>query len=1242
MSLRRTWEVFRLDLRHHFTRPLFWILIAILAFVAWGMSTGHMHISSGDSDTAGQKAWITSEFANARVLAILTSLFFSFFVAVGAGMVVIRDEETKVTEILHPTPLRTGEYVWGKFLAVSCAFLLVFLLQLFFHAFSNHVLASAKSAEYVGPFRAWNYLGPAFVFALPTILFFAGATFAIGARWRRPIPVFFLPVAVLLASIFFFWDWSPSWLDPRINRALMLIDPAGVRWLGETWLKVDRGVDFYNQASIPYDAPFLASRVGYALLGLVAVLLAQVRLAATLRGKRSFARDRRDAQAPMPGLVPVEAHEAHPSFPLPPRSPLVELAMRIRPQGFFRATWEIARVELQELRASPGLYLFVPLILAQTIGTAAIALGAFDTPLLLTSGQLALKSMNTLTLLVCFLLLFYTTESLERERALSLAPIHSSTPVTTISVLLGKALANSFVGIVVLAAAFLSNVSVLAAQGQVGLELRPFLLIWGLLLVPTFLFWCSFVTAVYSLVGNRFATYGLGLGAMILTGYLQMRGWMTWVLNWNLWSSVQWSDLGTFELLRQELWLNRLLYLSAAAGLLALSVRLFPRRAPDAAATLVRLAPIRLLKATARFSPWLAAPLVLATWLEHRVDTGFQGDDGKKAGKDYWAKNVETWKDAPNPSITAIDVDLEFDPESHWFRADGGYTLINDLDHPMRRIAVTRGFRWRNLEWTLDGEKVEPEDRAGLCVFTPAVPLAPGAELKLGFRHEGNFPSGATKNGGGASEFILPSGIVLTSFGPSMVPSIGFMEHVGVDEDNRTDARVYPDDFYEGVTASVFGNNTRCTTHVRVTAPAEYTINSVGTLVSDETTGGKRTVVWESDHPVNFFNVVAGKWDVRRGEGTAIYYHPTHAYNVDEMLQALDGARKWYSEWFRPYPWKELKLSEFPGLAGYAQGFPTNITFSENIGFLTKSEPKAEAPFMVTAHEAAHQWWGNILVPGKGPGGNVLSEGMSHFSTALLMEQVKGVHERIEFLKQIETRYGDSRQVDSEKPLVWIDGSRDGDETVTYDKGGWVFWMLLNRMGREQNLAGLRTFIRKYENGPDHPVLQDFVATMRELALDKNAFDEFVKQWFFEVVVPEYRLEDAVKTRIVGVRPAEDGLGRSDAWEVRVRVKNAGTGRMPVEIAAARGERFPDEEEEEADASERGLDTSPGTVQAAAASEIEPKPARRYEDARTTITLGAGESQEVVIRCEFEPEVVLVDPDALVLQLQRKLAVHRF
>jgi len=284
----------------------------------------------------------------------------------------------------------------------------------------------------------------------------------------------------------------------------------------------------------------------------------------------------------------------------------------------------------------------------------------------------------------------------------------------------------------------------------------------------------------------------------------------------------------------------------------------------------------------------------------------------------------------------------------------------------------------------------------------------------------------------------------MTSFSPRYFPTVGYVEEIGRKEGkNDYEPRQYPDDFYEGVTEPAFGSLLPTMTRIRITTPAGFLANSVGEKISDSTANGRRTVVWKSDHPVMAFNVVVGRWDVKRGNGTALYYDRDHTYNVKEMSEALDAARKYYGEWFGAFPWKELKISEFPAIAIYAQGFPTNITFSEGIGFLTKSDPKTNLAFLVTAHESAHQWWGNMLQPGKGPSGDILSEGMAHFSTELLIDQVKGERDAMEFRKRIESRYGDQRRADAERKLLRLDGSKEGDETVTYDKSGWVFWMLM-------------------------------------------------------------------------------------------------------------------------------------------------------------------------------------------------------
>ena len=75
--------------------------------------------------------------------------------------------------------------------------------------------------------------------------------------------------------------------------------------------------------------------------------------------------------------------------------------------GLLAGAWHVARSELAELAFSPGLYLFIPLILLQTLGASLVQVGYLDTPLLVTTGSFAVSSMAQLATMVCLLLLVY-------------------------------------------------------------------------------------------------------------------------------------------------------------------------------------------------------------------------------------------------------------------------------------------------------------------------------------------------------------------------------------------------------------------------------------------------------------------------------------------------------------------------------------------------------------------------------------------------------------------------------------------------------------------------------------------------------------------------------------------------------------------------------------------------------------------------------------------------------------------
>jgi ABC-type transport system involved in multi-copper enzyme maturation permease subunit len=1192
-SLRRLGLVTRLDLLDSLRRPFFVFAALFIALNSWLVSRGSWIVRSNSTSLGGNLAYVSSEFQIAYVAAMIGFFVFAFFVAIVAGTPLIRDEEQKVGEVLHATPLSPGEYVWGKFLAAAGTSLALVAVFAVMNAVFIHGMPDPERPEAYGPFALRAYLVPVLVFLVPSVLFVAGLAFALGRLSGRPILVFFVPVAFFLFYWSFFWSWNPPDLSQTARFWLQLLDPSGFRWLRQNFLTVDRGIAYYNLHPVEYAPAFLLSRLGVALAGLGMVDLARRHFAGRLRTARKP--DRRAVAVTPP--VTTKA---------PSTVPLGVLRMTSRPRGVLSGALTVARFELAELFSHPALYILIPILLLLIALFFENLFGAeFRSPIYLTSGVAATGSLTILTVSILLLLLFYTVESLRREPASGAAAVVYTTPVRTPSLLLGKALANGAVVAVVLLATAITAAEVIRRQGGgMGFDLRPFLLVWTLFLLPTVILWIGFLMAAWAVTRSQYGTYAAGFTALGLTAWAGLQDHLNWVGNWPLLGSLVWTDMGVFPMDREALTLNRLLALGLAVFLLFLAFRFFSRQDRDPLHPWFGRQPgVR--RRTIRIASALAlVPLGLGYTLWSQVNQGFQGGALEKRREDYWHFNHATWLDAPVPYVTNVDMDLDLDPAARGFRVNGFYDLRNEHDRELPWFPVTVGMAWTKLAWTLDGRPFQPEDSHGLQVFRLARPLPPGGTLRLGFRYEGALLPGISRNGGPVDlgEFITPAGGIVTGRNSDFVPIVKYDPAIGADPGIPAEAatrayqpKTFPPGWNGGITQAEI-DPSAFTHRLRITIPAEYEVTSTGARESDEVKDGRRTVVWVSDYPVRVFNVAFGRWAERRGKnGTVINYHPGHTANLGSMIEALDGARRYYSEWFYPYPWKELRLNEFPALAEYGRGNATNIFFSEGIGFLTRRMPDDDAAFLIAAHEAAHSWWGHVVSNGEGPGGVVMSEGTAHFATLMLIGKLRGPRERMEMCRRMETTYAEFRQPSDEKPLAGTYRFRPGDNTVIYDKGGWAVWMLLQRMGWQPFFDGVHDYFRTYHDNPDHPVVEDFVAVMRRHAKDKDSFDEFAGQWFFGTVIPEYHLTDAKKR--------QDG----GEWEVTVEVKNAGTGRMPVEIAAAAGPRF------------------------------EPE----YRDVRTVVVLGAGEERRVRIRCPFEPERIVVDPDVKVMQLERNAAAVR-
>lgn len=414
-SFTRWWEVARGEFLTGARRPGYWILLFLMGFLALGLSDGSVTIASGGGDAGDPH--LTSVFGQSRVQAVMLISLGALFLAIISGLTVIRDLELKVGEVFHATRLTPREYVWGKFWGGVALFAFIWMLYLSTSIGFNHILESGR--DHIGPFSLENYLFPTLLFGLPQVLLFAGVPFLIGTWTRRPLLVFLFPMVALLLCFTVLTTWSPTWLSPEVNRALMLIDPSGFRWLNETFLTVDRGVGFYNTSPLYPDAGFLVSRLLFAATGLAAVAGAAASYERRLRAGGSDSR-----------ILRLFRRRRAPTAAAPaPEASLRDLGMATRPLGSWKAALAITRSEVRDLVARPPMYFFVPLILLQAISETTLGHGPFGSRILLTPGSVADQQFNALNLLVCLLLLFYTVESLSKERNRNMHEIFCSAPV---------------------------------------------------------------------------------------------------------------------------------------------------------------------------------------------------------------------------------------------------------------------------------------------------------------------------------------------------------------------------------------------------------------------------------------------------------------------------------------------------------------------------------------------------------------------------------------------------------------------------------------------------------------------------------------------------------------------------------------------------------------------------------------------------------------------------------------------
>jgi ABC-2 type transport system permease protein len=778
-------------------------------------------------------------------------------------------------------------------------------------------------------------------------------------------------------------------------------------------------------------------------------------------------------------------------------------------------------------------------------------------------------------------------------------------PVPEIALIGGKIISNLILSLILVLVGAATAMVYQVTHGGGPVDLHPFLTLYGGILFPTLLLLTTLSVCLAYLAGSKPGGYALLLGAVGALVWAFIRGHRHWLYNLPAAGLFAYSDLVGLGPLRSAVFLHRLYVTALALFLFFAAVALYPRAAGGGGrgAVAARLPGGRAWRERRVLAPALAAfaaAVALGGVLYARVENG-EGGMGALATERLRAryeKEVKPWlAGRAEPELAGVDLELDLYPGKHSFAVAAGVRLRNTRRAPIDIVHLTVNPRLlARGTMTIDGRAPDRFDCA-VATFVLPRPLEPGEEARLAFRWRGAIPDGLPRSSSALDTFIEPGGSYLHSFAPwPWLPVVGYSSDLEIESDRTRRKRglpkrdTLPVDDGAGITPGFYHQSFAYPYRARIRVPDGEEVLSAGTRVARRDLGGGRVEFeYASDGPIYFFPVMAGRWVEARDGSTAVYHAAVHPQNARKILAALAASRAAFSDLFSPYPYRELRIAEFPRLATFAMGYPTLIPFSEAIGFLTRDPKKrTNLNFYVTAHEVAHQWWGTVVWPAHAKGSPVLTEGLANYASLLMAEREEGEEKRQKLFEDYEDRYLRRRDANEERPLVLVDGDRRRDEVLWYDRGGVVLYMLHRLLGEERMLAGLKEYIRRFSFQEDHPTMTDFIALYEGLYPETAPFfDQFVEGK--AIPNPGY------------ARVAMEKLG-DGAWRVGFEIANRGSGDLDLVVAANAGERGKE----------------------------------GWREARTGVALRGASPVAGEIRCDFKPERIEMDPDRTILLQERR------
>ena len=987
----------------------------------------------GDNSTSGS-------IANSPLGVYSFTMFFCklllILVPVICGMSIYRDYVSNFSGLFYTYPFTENEYLSGKFISSFIAIIII--------AFSI-IAGLIAGVHFPGVDASQTISNDPFVFIhlfavymFPNLLFFSIVVFSTVALTRNIYSGF-----IVLVLIIIFTE-----IISRIaggSVASLIGDPFGEKATGaltQFFTRTQR-----DSLSIPVNEVILLNRLFWLMTGVVIWLF-------TLRNFRFGGNElllKRKKKNKIE--IPIRTRESKAIF----AHPVSGAGQKLFSQ--FITALKISKAEFSLILRSG---LFISILIAGSLLVAVLTL--------IPNPQIGVKLLPATRVvlglpvffyskIIMVLTFLYAGILIHRPAASRFADLINVSQVSDCMLMLSKLLALAKVQLTLLASIMATGIAVQIFSGYYEFEIGHYMFDLFVIHFYGLLIWGMASLFVQSVFSNQYAGFFFLIASSLGISNLSSFGINSAVLKFNqtpfLDFYLRYSDMSGYGHGLESYFIYESYWLLLGLFLLCVAI-LFTRR--EHTQSLSERFSIAVTKFKGKivyvsmisFLMFFSSGAFLIREENKPENASLTAEEEQELLRQFQMNNQQ-YKNLVQPRITSVFVKMNLFPESNSFKADGHYMLINKSSRKIDTLLVKSGYD-EITSVTLSQEAIILSEDLGLrfTVYLLKNGIEPGDSMELSFSITNKPNTFLVQNSN-----VLKNGTYLKS---DIFPRLGYF----ADTENH-----YPEDsnltgnHYQSIDSDLIDFESIVSTSPEQTAIAP------GYLIDEKAADGRKYFHYKMDSKIKFvFGYNSGKFEMveqnHKGVNLRVYYHKNHVKSIGSFMNGLKASLDYNTQYFGQLPHRQAQVIEFSLSEGtYATTAANCIPISE-ARFLTDTKEIADGnvdiSFYVAAHELAHQWWGNIVIPADALGATMITESVAEYLTAKIYEKQFGKKSAAKFLDIQLNRYlsGRSEETNKENPLIHV----HPDQTyISYGKGAIALYTLSQYIGEESLNNALKDYL---------------------------------------------------------------------------------------------------------------------------------------------------------------------------------------